>query len=117
MDKPLKDWTVGEIQAMCRGGSCGGCPFFTAGSQSCRVYGSPEWDWDLAEDQWTGDDVIDAISLQRVHPWVKYVRREKNDGRLYAVDEFVDLVINKEMLPGVPSGSCVALDTILGCDE
>lgn len=68
MDKPLKDWTLGEVKAECEKHTahCVGCPLWTDAA-GCRLDTSCYRDndpkiWDLSEPpRWTEQDKEDAI--------------------------------------------------------
>lgn len=85
MDKPLKDWTLGEIKAECEEHeqNCESCPFYSVSycKITRRVTNRVPEDWDLSEPpRWTEQDKEDAKEARRLMPWATKVGR----GRDYA---------------------------------
>lgn len=65
--KPLKDWTLGEVQEYCNEADCGVCPFYFRDNLLCRVSGGHIDDpraWDLSEKpRFTEEEVELAVHL------------------------------------------------------
>ena len=84
MNKPLKDWTLGEIKQECKkhpGACCikRDCPFID--DVGCTLEGVigdvPPYMWDLSEpSRWTEQDREDAKALKRLIARASYVRRD-----------------------------------------
>ena len=123
MDKPLKEWTLGELKEWCyqyrkahTNKPCEQtCPIYQRGI-CCR-----EWvhEWDLEEKpRWTGQEVEDAKYIKRILK-VDSVRRNIYGNGLIAMksDNTVSIVVNSEMLPSIHPGQSVTLDEIIGGAE
>ena len=113
MDKPLKDWTLGEVEKLCYdlGKDCDGCPFYV---DYCKVNGQPR-DWDLSEKpRFTQQEVEDAKYIKRILK-VDSVRRNIYGNGLIAMksDNNVSIVINSEMFPSIQPGQEYTLDEII----
>lgn len=115
-DKPLKDWTLGEIKQYCteKGKYCGDCPFLYDGTR-CKLNSTPEI-WPLeSKPRWTEREVEDAKYTKRILG-VDVVNRNKYGGGLVAgrSDGSVSIVINRELFPSLRPGGSVTLDEIIG---
>ena len=123
MDKPLKEWTLGELKEWCyqyrkahTNKPCEQtCPIYQRGI-CCR-----EWvhEWDLEEKpRWTEQEVEDAKYIKRILK-VDSVRRNIYGNGLIAMksDNTVSIVVNSEMLPSIHPGQSVTLDEIIGGAE
>lgn len=79
MDKPLKDWTLGELKEYCTGRNCvaNECRLNIGGDgfRNCKVRGVPSR-WDLSDpSRWTAEDIADAKAIKRLFPYVDKVYR------------------------------------------
>ena len=123
MDKPLKDWTMGELQEWCyqyrkahTDKPCEqSCPIYQRGICRC------EWvyEWDLeGKPRFTQQEVEDAKYIKRILK-VDSVRRNIYGNGLVAMksDNSVSVVINSEMLPSIQPGQFYTLDEIIGGAE
>lgn len=125
MNKPLKDWTLGEIKAECekhkRG--CEPCPFYhvlddVSFSSNCKarqlVNKCPD-DWDLSESpRWTEQDMKDAKTLKRLIACACFLWRD-GDGppKLYDEDgRFISVL--RDCFAALPSETKATLDEIIG---
>lgn len=122
MDKPLKDWTLGEAKEYCtsRNGNCADdCIFSKKGiGMVCGIAPKPVW-WTLPEKpRFTEQEVEDAKYIKRILK-VDSVRRNIYGNGLVAMksDNSVSVVINSEMLPSIHSGEEYTLDEIIGGAE
>lgn len=75
VDKPLKDWTLGEVKEYCasRNGNCADdCPFSLKGiGMVCEVAPKPAW-WTLVDKpRWTEQEVERAKAIKVLYPVVK----------------------------------------------
>ena len=78
VDKPLKDWTMGEVEKLCSdlGKDCDGCPF--SAPDYCKVNGQPR-DWNLRDKpRFTEQEVERAKAIKVIFPEAKEVRT-RND--------------------------------------
>ena len=124
MDKPLKEWTLGELKEWCyqyrkshTNKPCEQiCPIYQRGI-CCR-----EWvhEWDLEEKPcWTEQDVADAKMVLRVFNGFQIGIRRDNVGRTSTIakDGYPNTVINEDMFPSIQPGQSVTLDEIIGGAE
>lgn len=115
--KPLKDWTMEEVQNICAasGSDCEGCPFAETGI--CRVDGIPE-NWDLSEKpRFTEAEVADARAILRIEhlAWTTLVR--KMDNALWLNDgEGGWHELRPGAFPSILPGQSVKLSDIVGGD-
>lgn len=121
MNKPLKDWTLGEIAAECEKHKqgCEPCPFYhvlddVSFSSNCKarqlVNKCPD-DWDLSESpRWTEQDKEDAKAIVRVFGNKGFVERD-GSGKLELNSCYY---INRELFPSLKPGESTTLDEIIG---
>jgi hypothetical protein len=124
MDKPKKDWTLGNIKEFCANGkraecSCIEimCPFvLTTGiGYKCGLKEDFPRGWDLTDPPWfTEQEVEDAKTLMRMHPHYDSIRRR--DGLSVALICNGDIRghIDGAMFPSVEVGETVKLSDIIG---
>ena len=116
MDKPLKDWTLGEIKEYCRekGYHCGDCPAKDEGDR-CKLNSTPEI-WPLEpKPRFTEQDVEDAKSVKRVFGRDGTVKRLKKEITApYSNLTFDNMYINEGMFPCIFEGQEYTLDEIIG---
>ena len=119
MDKPLRDWTLGEVEAHCQQKArCKDCDMLRKNGYECRFSGGP-YLWDLSDKpRFTEQEVEDAKYIKRILK-VDSVRRNIYGNGLVAMksDNSVSVVINSEMLPSIHSGEEYTLDEIIGGAE
>ena len=126
MNKPLKDWTLGEIKAECKkhGNKHTGCVFWADGGVVgyCRLEDALDKTypqaWDLAEPpRWTEQDKEDAKALKRLIACASYIRRDGSfNPKLY--DEYGQFVsVLKDCFTALPSETIVTLNEIIGGAE
>ena len=107
MNKPLKDWTLGELQKYCKITQCVDCCI----GLWCKNLDECPSEWNLSEPpRWTEQDKEDAKMIKRVLFWVNEVSRDE-DKFLLMLDGFL---LNKELLPSLKPGERVTLDEIIG---
>ena len=107
MNKPLKDWTLGELQKYCKITQCVDCCI----GLWCKNLDEYPSEWNLSEPpRWTEQDKEDAKMIKRVLFWVNEVSRDE-DKFLLMLDGFL---LNKELLPSLKPGERVTLDEIIG---
>lgn len=124
MNKPLKDWTLGEIKAECKkhGSKHTGCVFWDDGGY-CRLEDRLDKTypqaWDLSEPPgWTEQDKADAEAIRRVFGRGGTVKRyhkaftEPNSNLV-----FDSLYINEYLFPSIKAGQEYTLDEIIGGAE
>lgn len=127
MDKPLKDWTLGEAKEYCtsRNGNCADdCIFSKKGiGMVCGIAPKPVW-WTLPEKpRFTEQEVEDAKAIKRMFGDDNFTHiRKDEDGLCEMMDGPGDdpnvgwCVIGMEegMFPSIRPGETVALDEIIG---
>jgi len=80
MDKPLKDWTLAEAQAYCKGSEdCEDCPMRGDDWCSCRTHNPANWDL-FERSKYTADEITLAQLL--VKAGVETVRRKADKDEL-----------------------------------
>ena len=118
MDKPLKDWTLGEAKEYCtsRNGNCADdCIFSKKGiGMVCGIAPKPVW-WTLPEKpRWTEQevemaknllDVVGPAELKKVADMVTM----KVDGKI--------IYLRKDAFPSLKNEMAVTLDEIIGGAE
>ena len=114
MDKPLKDWTLGEAKEYCtsRNGNCADdCIFSKKGiGMVCGIAPKPVW-WTLPEKpRFTEQEAEDAKTLKRL--FGKYPIAEFG-----ARHVFGGLRLNEDAFPSIRHGETVTLDEIIGGAE
>ena len=122
MNKPLSEWTLGEIKQRCDSccaipDDCVGCPARRANGD-CAI-GEPFGYWDLSEPpRWTEQDVEDAKALKRMIKNAHHVRRcvEEVSLRLYGKYDDYILTLNN-CFAALPPQTEVTLDEIIGGAE
>jgi hypothetical protein len=115
MDKPLKDWTLGEIKQYCteKGQYCGECPFLYDGTR-CKLNSTPEI-WPLeSKPRWTEREVeivknllevVGPAELRKVADMVTM----KVDGKI--------IYLRKDAFPSLKNEMVVTLYEIIGGAE
>ena len=112
MDKPLKDWTLGECQGYCskltyRGLTCEQCPLD-------KICGSAVDEWNLTDKpRFTQQEVEDAKTIKRVFGRDGAIRRTPNLGERSTL-VFDHLYINEDLFPSIQPGQSYTLDEIIG---
>lgn len=119
MDKPLKDWTLGEAKEYCtsRNGNCADdCIFSKKGiGMVCGIAPKPVW-WTLPEKpRWTEQEVERAKAVKVLYPEILYLQAD--DRYLRGLNKekesiFLDCVLS--WFPSLRSDETVTLDEIIG---
>ena len=114
VDKPLKDWTLGDVKMECAShDDCEGCHFH--GSAFCDQRGAlcPD-EWDLSEKpRWTEQEVEDAKTVRRVFGRDGAIRRTPKTGERSTL-VFDHLYINEDLFPSIKPGQSYTLQEIIG---
>ena len=116
MDKPLKDWTLGEAKEYCtsRNGNCADdCIFSKKGiGMVCGIAPKPVW-WTLPEKpRFTQQEVEDAKAVRRVLGH-EYRLERTPEGTI----SFGGLILSTQLFPSIQPGQSYALDDIIGGAE
>ena len=127
MDKPLKDWTLGEAKEYCtsRNGNCADdCIFSKKGiGMVCGIAPKPVW-WTLPEKpRFTEQEVEDAKAIKRMFGDDNFTHiRKDEDGLCEMMDGPGDdpnvgwcaIGMEEGMFPSIRPGETVILDEIIG---
>ena len=130
MDKPLKDWTLGEAKEYCtsRNGNCADdCIFSKKGiGMVCGIAPKPVW-WTLPEKpRFTEQEVEDAKAIKRMFGDDNFTHiRKDEDGLCEMMDGPGDdpnvgwcaIGMEEGMFPSIRPGETVTLDEIIGGAE
>lgn len=130
MDKPLKDWTLGEAKEYCtsRNGNCADdCIFSKKGiGMVCGIAPKPVW-WTLPEKpRFTEQEVEDAKAIKRMFGDDNFTHIFKDeDGLCEMMDGPGDdpnvgwcaIGMEEGMFPSIRPGETVTLDEIIGGAE
>ena len=123
MNKPLKDWTLGEIKRKCEThpSHCAGCPVYRSPG-GCRLRISDPNAWDLAEPPcWTENEIKMAKAIKALWPDAEDIRAR--DGVTGEVEYRVCAgcvvlgVIYAGYFPTMRCGEDYTLDEIIGGAE
>lgn len=118
--KPLSDWTLGEVKEHCKEqrdtpARCTGCKM----QKYCDQYFGRQGDaaapkyWDLTEPtRWTEQEVEDAETVKHIFGRSDTVKRTA-EGAL----SFGGIILNAQMFPALRPGQSVTLDEIIGGAE
>lgn len=127
MEKPLKDWTLGEAKEYCtsRNGNCADdCIFSKKGiGMVCGIAPKPVW-WTLPEKpRFTEQEVEDAKAIKRMFGDDNFTHIHKDeDGLCEMMDGPEDdpnvgwcaIGMEEGMFPSIRPGETVTLDEIIG---
>ena len=124
MDKPLRDWTLGEIKEYCKkkGTRCGDCPAIYDGNH-CKLNSTPEI-WPLkSKPHFTEQEVEDAKAIKRMFGDDNFTHiRKDEDGLCEMMDGPGDdpnvgwcaIGMEEGMFPSIRPGETVTLEEIIG---
>lgn len=117
MNKPLKDWTLEELQKYCKITQCVDCCI----GLWCKNLDECPSEWNLSEPpRWTEQDKEDARKIKAIFPdnYSLDVSR-LDDGRLKLViiQSLSFILINDELLPSLKPGESATLYEIIGGKE
>lgn len=130
MEKPLKDWTLGEAKEYCtsRNGNCADdCIFSKKGiGMVCGIAPKPVW-WTLPEKpRFTQQEVEDAKTIKRMFGTDNFTHIHKDeDGWTEMMDGpgedwtigWCSIGMEEGMFPSIRPGETVTLDEIIGGAE
>ena len=131
MDKPLKDWTFGELKEWCyqyrkahTDKPCEqACPIYQRGI--CRCEWVHEWDLD-EKPRFTQQEVEDAKTIKRIFGADNFTHIHKDeDGWPEMMDGpgedgtigWCSIGMEKGMFPSIRPGETVTLDEIIGGED
>lgn len=114
MNKPLSEWTLGEVQKYCEITQCGDCCI----GLWCENINKAPSGWDLSKPpRWTEQDMKDAKTLKRLIACACFLWRD-GDGppKLYDEDgRFISVL--RDCFAALPSETKATLDEIIGGTE
>ena len=119
MDKPLKDWTLGEAKEYCtsRNGNCADdCIFSKKGiGMVCGIAPKPVW-WTLPEKpRFTQQEVEKAKAIKVLWPDAKGIRKTEMMGPVHIVGTAV--WVGHDNFPSLEPERTIKLDEIIGGAE
>ena len=121
INKPLSEWTLGEVKAECeKTGDCSVCRFCSKKESGiCHIVDLvvdsdfPD-SWDLSEPpRWTEQDKEDAMMIKRLIPWANQVNR----GMEGSLSLNPVTAIDRKLFPLLKPGESAMLDEIIGGAE
>ena len=118
MDKPLKDWTLGEAKEYCtsRNGNCADdCIFSKKGiGMVCGIAPKPVW-WTLPEKpRFTEQEVEVAKAIKLLFPDVVKVCRFSGVVKAECENGSGECMIGAKLLPSIQNHQSYTLDEIIG---
>lgn len=119
MDKPLKDWTLGEVNEMCKKrDSCRKCIFQNKHDKDCKIRTHPT-NWDLSgKPRFTEQEVEDAQDLLRFLRDAVSITRYAN-GVVWIFDASGEEIARMKdgTFQSIQPGQSYTLDEIIGGAE
>ena len=115
MDKPLKDWTLGELKEYCYKAphDCIGCKV-KQGKNNCPFDGEPaKWDLDK-KPRFTEQEVERTKAIRLLFPDAVAVERLGNIIIVERVDRSAAFVISADLMPIIQNRDFYTLDEIIG---
>ncbi len=115
MDKPLKEWTLGECMGECskltyRGLACEQCPLN-------KICGNAVDEWDLSEKpRWTQQEVEDAKTIKRIL-LATGIRRNRYEDIYVTGEGIADTLLDSEAFQSLQPDTAATLDEIIGGAE
>lgn len=113
MNKPLKDWTLGEVKAYCTGRDCYKDCELAQSPGKCKILDVTPSEWDLDEKpRFTQQEAEDAKAIRRML---------RDDGKLtrsiYGILTYGLISLKKDAFPSIHPGQSYTLDEIIGGAE
>lgn len=117
MDKPLKDWTLGEVKAYCTGRDCYKDCELAQSPGKCKILDVTPSEWDLDEKpRFTGQEVEDAKILARALLADGFERDKMGD--VFSTSKTaIRTLLDSRMFPSILPGQSYTLDEIIGGAE
>ena len=115
MDKPLKDWTLGELKGYCYRAphDCIGCNV-KGGRNNCPFDGEPA-KWDLTErPRFTQQEVEAAKAIKTLFPCAVSVKRLDLSIRVQDRDEVLIVQLSNSLFRSIQLGETYTLDEVIG---
>ena len=115
MDKPLKDWTLGELKGYCYRAphDCIGCKV-KGGRNNCPFDGEPA-KWDLTErTRFTQQEMEVAKAIKTLFPCAVSVKRLDLSIRVQDRDEVLIVQLSNSLFRSIQLGETYTLDEVIG---
>ena len=118
MNKPLSEWTLGEIKAECEKHECCTveCPAYRLENERrCRIKYPPNT-WNLSEPlRWTEQDKEDARALKKLIPGAHHIWRYSTSSSLQLYDKYNNYILPlNNCFATLPLRERATLDEIIG---
>lgn len=118
MNKPLSEWTLGEIKAECEKHECCTveCPAYRLENERrCRIKYPPNT-WDLSEPlRWKEQDKEDARALKKLIPGAHHIWRYSTSSSLQLYDKYNNYILPlNNCFTTLPLRERATLDEIIG---
>ena len=115
MDKPLKDWTLGEIKNYCEKHDCTkDCPC-SASNGECKINRVNPCEWDLEENpRFTEQEVEAAKAIKTLFPCAVSVKRLDLSIRVQDRDEVLIVQLSNSLFRSIQLGETYTLDEVIG---
>ena len=111
MDKPLKDWTMGEAKEYCTDHDCGDCKLFQ--NHECLLSGSPS-KWRIeAKPRFTEREVERAKAIKVIYYEADSLKECDPNIKVFN-GKFVIATLDTALFPSLRTNETVTLDEIIG---
>lgn len=115
MDKPLKDWTLGEIKAYCTGRDCYKDCELAQSPGKCKILDVTPGEWDLSDKpRFTEQEVERAKAIRVIWPRAEAIKKTTNNGTSVVG---APMELASIQFPSIKPGETVTLDEIIGGAE
>jgi hypothetical protein len=110
-DKPLKDWTLGEVKAHCKTTiGCVGCQFRGISNVGCALNSGIPSCWGLTDKpRFTSEEIENAKAIMRLMPSYDMVMRDLYGIRLTNASRQLAFPLLDDAFPSVAEGEKVML--------
>lgn len=117
MDKPLKDWTLGEVKAYCTGRDCYKDCELAQSPGKCKILDVTPSEWDLDEKpRFTEQEVERAKAIKVIYPDAECLEECDPNIRVFN-GKFVIATLDTALFPSLRPNETVTLDDIIGGAE
>jgi len=113
VDKPLKDWTLGEAQKFCTGRDCEQCRLLDG--MECKLHRPNGWDLE-EKPRWTEQEVERAKAIKLIYPNAEKLELVPCTIRVYT-DIGVIANLHADLFQSMKNGQIYTLDEIIGGAE
>lgn len=121
-NKPLSEWTLGEIKVECvKRNNCYMCPLNAGRGSECRPMKvmrlrCPE-QWDLSEPpRWTEQEVERVKAIKLIYPNAKSITKYVHNTLLFN-EKGAFTALSSSLFPSLELHASIALDEIIGGGE